>query len=84
MVQDRIKKLQTGNSAELHMVNYIETEYPFRLETMLHNKFKSKCVHGEWYSLTNDDIKNFQETCNQFIELIETMKQNPFFMKNIK
>lgn len=84
LVQDRIKKLQTGNASELHMIHTVETEYPFRLETMLHNKFKDKKVHGEWYSLSQDDITNFKNICNSFIDMIDSMKQNPYFMKNIK
>lgn len=84
LVQDRIKKLQTGNASELHIIHTIETEYPFRLETMLHNKFKDKKVHGEWYSLSQDDITNFKNICNSFIDMIDSMKQNPYFMKNIK
>ena len=84
LVQDRIKKLQTGNASELHMIHTVETEYPFRLETMLHNKFKDKKVHGEWYSLSQDDITNFKKICNSFIDMIDFMKQNPYFMKNIK
>ena len=66
------------------MIHTVETEYPFRLETMLHNKFKDKKVHGEWYSLSQDDITNFKNICNSFIDMIDSMKQNPYFMKNIK
>lgn len=84
LVQDRIKKLQTGNASELHMIHTVKTEYPFRLETMLHNKFKDKKVNGEWYSLSQDDITNFKKICNSFIDMIDSMKQNPYFMKNIK
>ena len=84
LVQDRLKKLQTGNASKLHMIHVIETEHPFRLETMLHNKFKDKQVNGEWFSLTNDDINTFKDTCSSFINLIDSMKNNPYFMKNIK
>lgn len=33
------------------MVTNIYCEYPFRLETMLHNKFNNKRANGEWFYL---------------------------------
>lgn len=84
LVQNRIKKLQTGNSSELHIVYTIPTDFPFRLETLLHNKFKDKQVYGEWFSLTDEDVKNFKSTCNNLIDIMTSMENNPYFMKNIK
>ena len=84
LVYNRIKKLQTGNSSELHIVKEIETEYPFRLESLLHNRFRNKKVYGEWFSLSDNDVKNFELTCKNLIDIINSMKDNPFFMKNIK
>ena len=52
----RMKQLQTGNGTELHLVNYYETFYPYRIETFLHNKFHNKREHGEWFRLNIDDI----------------------------
>ena len=37
----RLKNLQTGNSNQIKLIDSFETEYPFRLETMLHNRFNS-------------------------------------------
>ena len=84
LVQNRIKKLQTGNSSKLHTIYTISTDYPFRLETLLHNKFKNKRVYGEWFSLSDEDVKEFKNTCNNLIGIIDSMKDNPYFMKNIK
>ena len=36
----RLKKLQTGNTCELELINQFEYEYPYRLESMLHNHYK--------------------------------------------
>lgn len=33
------------------MVTNIYCDYPFRLETMLHNKFSNKRANGEWFYL---------------------------------
>lgn len=84
LAQKRLKRLQTGNSSELHIIYSVYTTYPFRLETILHNKFNHKRASGEWFYLDQDDIKNFEQTCKDTISLIEMMKDNPFFGKNLK
>lgn len=80
----RMKQLQTGNGTELHLVNYHETFYPYRIETFLHNKFNNKREHGEWFRLNINDISSFKKTCEEFEQLIETMRDNPFFVKNLR
>ena len=44
----RLQKLQTGNSTPLQIKYLFETEYPFRLESMLHNKYQQYKVLNEW------------------------------------
>lgn len=80
----RMKQLQTGNGCELHLVNYHQTYYPYRIEQLLHNKFHSKKEIGEWFKLETEDISNFTEFCQKFEEMIEIMKDNPFFSKNLR
>ena len=84
LAQKRLKRLQTGNASELHIIHSVYATYPFRLETILHNKFKHKRATGEWFYLNQDDIKNFEQTCAEAINLIELMKDNPFFGKDLK
>ena len=78
-IQNRIKKLQTGNATEIHMVKYYQTEYPFKLEKMLHAKFASKRIMNEWFALDISDITSFTDVCktteNDLLYLIE---HNPF------
>lgn len=84
IAQKRLKRLQTGNSTELHIVHTVETKYPFRLETMLHNRFKAKLVMGEWYELTADDVNSFVQTCEALKSIIHLMEDNIYFGKNLK
>jgi len=84
MYTKRMKQLQTGNGSELHLVNYHKTFYPYRIELLLHNKFHNKREHGEWFSLEMEDITSFNETCIDFEKLIDVMKENPFFSKNLR
>lgn len=80
---NRIKKLQTGNSTELHIVKTYFCQYPFRLESMLHRKFWNKRELNEWYNLDLQDIVHFTEICEEQNNIIKLMEDNPFFMKNI-
>lgn len=83
-INKRIKKLQTGNCTELFVVNHYKTEYPFRMEKMLHNKFNVKRVLNEWFDLSNHDVCNFLEYCKEIDKTIQFMKDNPFFAKSLK
>ena len=80
----RLKKLQTGNSTELILRYVFETKYPFRLETMLHNKYSYLKEMNEWYALPFDVVKNWGDICNEMNNIILVMMDNPFFNKNLK
>ena len=75
----RKKELQTGNSNELYINRYFETKYPYKLEKMLHRHFHNKKLINEWFSLDDDDIKSFKETCSHYEEICDALKDNPFF-----
>ena len=83
-IQKRIKKLQTGNSGEIYLVDYFETEFPFVLEKMLHVRFCGENVMNEWFTLENEDIANFKKVCKELQENIDALKDNYFFKKKYK
>lgn len=83
-VKKRKKKLQTGNSTELHIVYKHVTEYPFLLERMLHNKYKNSNILNEWFTLTDAQVLNFKTTCYELEQTIQVLKENPFFQKYLK
>lgn len=78
-VEKRLKNLQTGNGTELHVVTSYHTDYPYKLEKMLHNHFHLKKEMNEWFTLTNDDILDFNGTCSDIEEVIKSLTDNPFF-----
>jgi hypothetical protein len=80
-INKRIKKLQTGNSSEIYLVSYYETEHPFLMEKMLHNKYFSDKVLNEWFALKNEEVINFKKSCEEFQNIITSLKDNPFFKK---
>lgn len=83
-IEKRIKSLQTGNSGEIYMCKYFETNYPFFLEKHLHLKFGNKNIRNEWFELTNDEALNFKSYCEDIENMIISLKNNPFFGKNLK
>ena len=81
---NRVKKLQTGNSTELFIRDIYETEWPFRLESMLHQHFKNKHVLNEWFELDVNDVICFKEICKTLENTIKVLSDNPFFSKGLK
>lgn len=78
-IDKRKKQLQTGNPNILFVNHAFETKYPFKVETMLHNKFAFKKILNEWFELDKNDVENFIDTCQQFEHICEELKDNPFF-----
>jgi hypothetical protein len=80
--QNRLKKLQTGNSCELKLKCFYECEYPYRLESMLHTHYKQECELNEWFGLSNPN--EFLDKCKEFDNIIDSLKENPYFNKNLR
>lgn len=80
-IENRIKKLQTGNSCEIYLVDSYETEHPFVMEKMLHTKYFSDKKKGEWFELPIDEVVKFSETCEKMQKNIDALKENYFFKK---
>lgn len=81
-IKRRIKKLQTGNSGEIHMVAYYPTKIPFFIEKHLHFKFHKEKVLNEWFHIDNDRVFKFKEYCKEIEDMYNVMQDNPFFKKN--
>lgn len=80
-IENRIKQLQTGNGTELFVRDYFKTEYPFKLEKILHSKFITKKVLNEWFKLSIEDVCGFKNTCEELQHTVEVLLNNPFFNK---
>ena len=65
-VNERLKQLQTGSSESLVTVKEFETNYGFRLETLLHRHYNCKKTIGEWFELTEQDVAIFLKTCETY------------------
>ena len=79
----RIKKLQTGNSGEIYICRYFRTDHPFFIEKQLHKRYCYNNVMNEWFELTDEQVFEFENTCRFYENIIEEMKDNPFFPKKL-
>lgn len=80
-IDKRIKKLQTGNSGEIHLVNYHKSEAPFFIEKHLHHYYNKTNIRNEWFSLTDEEAMEFKNNCLKIEDIYEALKDNPFFKK---
>lgn len=80
-IENRIKKLQTGNSGEIYLINSYNTDHPFIMEKMLHTKYFADRSLGEWFELPFDEVIKFSETCEKMQKTINALKENYFFKK---
>lgn len=83
-IEKRIKKLQTGNGKEIYLVAKHKTEYPYYVEKTLHFRHCNEYELGEWFDLKDKSIFDFEKECEKIEEMIETMKDNPWFLKKLK
>ena len=83
-VEKRIKKLQTGNASEIYLVDKYETSHPFFTETRLHQRFNKDKILNEWFELSRDEAKKFKIYCENIDKMVDSLKDNPFFKKNLK
>ncbi len=75
-VSKRIKELRTGNGSELYIVNQFKSKWGTKIESQLHRMYKSKKVNGEWFDLTDDDVKSFLERCKSTHDMLELITTN--------
>jgi len=83
-VEKRIKQLQTGNGGEIYLVKTYETQYPFFVERLLHQKLYPKQKRNEWFNLDVQDIVLFENYCKEIEKQAEALKENPFANKLLK
>lgn len=83
-IDKRIKSLQTGNVCQLKLIDSFKTDYPYRLETMMHRNLAQYQELNEWYSLPKDIVNDFYNKCKQMNQIIISLKDNPYFSKNLK
>lgn len=77
-IQKRIKELQTGNPNEIWVHSYYETDFPLKIEKMMHGRHASSNIKNEWFDLSVSQVINFKNECKQCEEILKALEENPF------
>lgn len=72
----RINELQTGNSAELKLIDTYQSEHANMIEKYLHKHFTYTNKVGEWFDLDIVEIASFRNTCKKIEENITFLKKS--------
>jgi len=81
-VTQRLKQLQTGNSAKISILKTYESNNYKMVEKWLHGRLKTKrtLAGNEWFNLSDEDVLNFMDECKKGDDITSYMKrENPFF-----
>lgn len=79
----RKRNLQTGNSNKLETIYTFKTDYPYRIESMLHFHYFSKRGYGEWFQLTDDDVSKFLSLCDTLADRLKLLMENNYFFQRM-
>ena len=62
----RITDLQVGCPYSLVLVYKKQFDNAKEVESLLHRKYWKRCVEGEWFELSKDDIDSIQQGLNEY------------------
>lgn len=57
----RVRRLQTGSPAPIRLVHCLRTPFFREIEQLLHTRFSSQRISGEWFELFDDDLRYIRE-----------------------
>lgn len=77
-IEKRVAELQTGNPNEIWVHSYYETQYPLKIEKMMHGRHASSNVKNEWFDLSVSEVINFKNECKQCEDILKALRDNPF------
>jgi hypothetical protein len=80
--EQRIRGLQTANGGKLELIETVETEFGFKLESHLHRHYSLKRKLGEWFELDEGDILKFKEICKKQEEVLSFLAENNTYIQN--
>lgn len=81
-VENRIKKLQTGNPYEIKEIAKFESSHGQLVERALHNGFGYCRKKGEWFQIELKDVVNFINICEKIEKGFDALKDNTYFNKH--
>ncbi len=83
--KDRVKQLQTGNVFKIELFYQFFSEMGNQTEKALHRTYGTKNVSGEWFELTDEQVKGFPSMCERIEENLLLMKnENTYWQEKYK
>ena len=75
----RVRELSVGNST-IRLVKEFQTSVGQQLESYLHRRYAPNHVKGEWFSLTTEELAQFNTECTKFEHNVQSLREmgNPF------
>jgi hypothetical protein len=80
-IEKRIKELKTGNAADFYIVDSFQSKWGTKIESILHRSLKAKKINGEWFSLNESDIKDFNKRCLEIHNNLEIVSNSLYYME---
>lgn len=76
----RLKQLKTGNSNQVSILKFYESDNYQRIERLLHKKYISKqtLASNEWFNLSDEDVLNFLKECKKLDNILDSLSENHF------
>jgi len=65
----RLSQIQTSTSDKLNLYGAIHSKYPRKLELELHKKYDKYRLSGEWFNLSEKDVKTLLNNCPETVAL---------------
>lgn len=76
--EQRLKELQTGNALKLELVHTYKSKYGTILESTLHRTYCLEHQTGEWFSLSDDQVRDFLNNCITIENNLELVFQSTY------
>ena len=77
-IERRVLQLTNACGDQLDLVTYIKTGIAPELERLLHVMFSCRRTHGEWFRLTEDDIRLIQRITGTMFPLLSKDDNSDF------
>lgn len=71
----RLLALQTGNPSKLKLITSFDSDFAFKIETVLHRRYSFLRKEGEWFELS-------LENENEFIDECKKLEENFIYLKS--
>lgn len=82
-INKRIKEFKTGNAGDIEIISTFESKWASKIESHWHISKQNNNINGEWFRLSDDDVKNFIPICQNIHNNFELLnKHNTWVIDN--